>query len=164
MRLSKLFNILANMIIALIVALCAVIMLPKVFGYEVYGILSGSMLPKYPIGSIIYVEHEEATNIEVGDVITFNMAAGSNVVATHRVVEINKEEETFTTKGDNNDTVDSSPVSFQRLIGKVVLCIPVLGYVADFIQSTYGIIACIGAIAIVFALWFLSDYFKKHNK
>ena len=164
MKLSKLFNILANIIIAFIVALCAVIMLPKVFGYEVYGILSGSMLPSYPIGSIIYVQHEEANNIEVGDVITFNMAAGSDVVATHRVVEINSEEETFTTKGDNNDTVDSSPVSFERLIGKIVLCIPMLGYVADFIQSTNGIIAGVGAIVLVFALWFLSDYFKKHNK
>lgn len=39
MKLSRIFNVLANIIIALIVALCAVIMLPKVFGYEVYGIL-----------------------------------------------------------------------------------------------------------------------------
>ena len=78
--------------------------------------------------------------------------------------DICNKEETFITKGDNNDTVDSSPVSFERLIGKVVLCIPMLGYVADFIQSTNGIIAGVGAIVIVFALWFLSDYFKKHNK
>ena len=93
MKLSRIFNVLANIIIALIVALCAVIMLPKVFGYEVYGILSGSMLPNYPIGSIIYVQHEEASHIEVGDVITFNMAAGSDVVATHRVVEINSDDD-----------------------------------------------------------------------
>ena len=39
---------------------------------------------------------------------------------TIEAIEINKEEETFTTKGDNN-TVDSSPVFFERLIGKVVL-------------------------------------------
>lgn len=39
-----------------------------------------------------------------------------------------------------------------------------LGYIADFIQSTNGIIAGVGAIVMVFALWFLSDYFKKHNK
>ncbi len=39
-----------------------------------------------------------------------------------------------------------------------------LGYVADFIQSTNGISAGVGTIVIVFALWFLSDYFKKHNK
>ena len=43
---SKILNILANIIIALIVALCAVIMLPKVFGYEVYGILSGEYATK----------------------------------------------------------------------------------------------------------------------
>lgn len=164
MLLSKILNFLATLIIALIVALCLVIMLPRVFGYEVYGILSGSMLPNYPIGSIIYVDQVDASEIKVGDVITFNMAADSNVVATHRVVEINSEEETFTTKGDNNDDVDSSPVSFQRLIGRVVLCVPVLGYIASFIQSSYGIIACIGAIAIVFILWFLSDHLKKQGK
>lgn len=164
MLLSKILNFLATLIIALIVALCSVIMLPRVFGYEVYGILSGSMLPNYPIGSIIYVDQVDASEIKVGDVITFNMAADSNVVATHRVVEINSEEETFTTKGDNNDDVDSSPVSFQRLIGRVVLCVPVLGYIASFIQSSYGIIACIGAIAIVFILWFLSDHLKKQGK
>ena len=78
-------------------------------------------------------------------------------------IEINKEEEIFITKGDNN-TVDSSPVFFERLIGKVVLCISALGYIAAFIQSTNGIIAGVGTIVIVFALWFLSDYFKKYNK
>ena len=164
MLLSKILNFLATLIIALIVALCSVIMLPRVFGYEVYGILSGSMLPNYPIGSIIYVDQVDASEIKVGDVITFNMAADSNVVATHRVVEINSEEETFTTKGDNNDDVDSSTVSFQRLIGRVVLCVPVLGYIASFIQSSHGIIACIAAIAIVFILWFLSDHLKKQGK
>ena len=82
---------------------------------------------------------------------------------TIEAIEINKEEETFTTKGDNN-TVDSSPVLFGRLIVKVVLCISALGYIAAFIQSTNGIIAGVGTNVIVFVLWFLSDYFKKHNK
>ena len=55
-------------------------------------------------------------------------------------------------------------VAYGRLIGKVVLCILVLDYIAAFIQSKNGIIAGVGTIVIVFALWFLSDYFKKHNK
>lgn len=163
MKLSKILNILATLIIVLIIVVCGAIMVPKVFGYEVYGILSGSMLPDYPIGSLVYVQHEDAKNIEVGDVITFDMAADSDVVATHRVVAINEDEESFVTKGDNNDTVDSNPVSFQRLIGKVVLCIPMLGYIADFLQSGSGIVACIGAIVIVFVLWFLADYLKKKD-
>ena len=83
---------------------------------------------------------------------------------TIEAIEINKEEEIFTIKGGNNDNIDSSLISFERLIGKVVLCILMLGYVADFIQSTNGISAGVGTIVIVFALWFLSDYFKKHNK
>lgn len=86
MKLSKILNMLATLIIVLIIVVCGAIMVPKVFGYEVYGILSGSMLPDYPIGSLVYVQHEDAQNIEVGDVITFDMAADSDVVATHRVV------------------------------------------------------------------------------
>lgn len=163
MKLSKILNMLATLIIVLIIVVCGAIMVPKVFGYEVYGILSGSMLPDYPIGSLVYVQHEDAENIEVGDVITFDMAADSDVVATHRVVAINEEDENFITKGDNNETIDSNPVSFQRLIGKVVLCIPMLGYIADFLQSGSGIVACIGAIVIVFVLWFLADYLKKKD-
>lgn len=163
MKLSKILNMLATLIIVFIIVICGAIMVPKVFGYEVYGILSGSMLPDYPIGSLVYVQHEDAQNIEVGDVITFDMAADSDVVATHRVVAINEDEESFVTKGDNNDTVDSNPVSYQRLIGKVVLCIPMLGYIADFLQSGAGIVAGVGAIVIVFALWFLADHFKKKD-
>lgn len=164
MKLSRILNILATFIIVLIVLVCGSLVAPKLFGYQMYGILSGSMEPKYPVGSLIYVEPKEASEIEVGDVITFKMAADSEVVATHRVVKKDDISMSFVTKGDNNDSIDSSPVSYDRLIGEAVFCIPMLGYVADFIQSSYGIIGCIGAIVLVFALWFLSDHFKKEGK
>ena len=77
------------------------------------------------------------------------------------VVEKDDTNEAFTTKGDNNDNIDSSPVSYQRLIGKAVLCIPMLGYIADFIQSSAGMVAGVSAIVLVFVLWFLADYLKK---
>lgn len=71
---------------------------------------------------------------------------------THKIVEVSKKEEIFTTKGGNDDTADLSHILFERLIDKVVLCISMLGYVTSFIQSTNGIIA--GAIILVFVLWF----------
>ncbi len=158
---SKILNLIATLIVVVIVVVCGALVVPKAFGYQMYGILSGSMEPKYPVGSLIYVEPVEASEVEVGDVITFKMAADSDVVATHRVVEKDDTNEAFTTKGDNNDNIDSSPVSYQRLIGKAVLCIPMLGYIADFIQSSAGMVAGVSAIVLVFVLWFLADYLKK---
>lgn len=161
MKISKILNLIATLIIVVIVIVCGALVVPKVFGYKMYGILSGSMEPKYPVGSLIYVEPVEPSEIQVGDVITFKMAAESDVVATHRVVAKNDETSSFTTKGDNNQQQDSSPVSYERLIGRVVLCIPMLGYIAQFVQSSAGMVAGISAIVLVFVLWFLADYLKK---
>ena len=164
MKLSKLCNLLATMIIVIVIVICAPLVVPKFLGYELYGILSGSMEPTYPVGSVIYVEPMSADSIEVGDPITFKMAADSNVVATHRVVAKDEGKRTFTTKGDNNDDVDSSPVSYDRLIGKSVFCIPYLGYISSYVQSSAGLVAIVASMVLVLGLWFLSDYFKKNNK
>lgn len=164
MKLSKLCNGLATLLIVLVVLVAIPLVVPKAFGYQLYGILSGSMEPTYPVGSVVYVDPVSADEVNVGDAITFKMAADSDVVATHRIIEKNEEAQTFTTKGDNNESADSSPVSYQRLIGKVVFCIPMLGFIAQFVQSGSGIIACVCTIIIVFALWFIADTLKKNNK
>ncbi|MDA4324587.1 signal peptidase I, partial [Escherichia coli] len=62
------------------------------------------MEPEYPVGSLIYVDRVEPSEISIGDPITFVMNE-SLMVATHRVVDI-KEDGSFITKGDANDTVD----------------------------------------------------------
>lgn len=164
MKLSKLCNLIATLVIVLVVLICSPLVVPKVFGYQLFGILSGSMEPTYPVGSVIYVESADASEIDVGDAITFKLAADTDVVATHRVVTKDDQKQTFTTKGDNNEDVDSSPVSYERLIGKSVFCIPYLGYISQYVQSSAGIIAIIAAMVLVIGLWYLSDYLKKVNK
>lgn len=41
--------------IVIVVLLCCLLTLPKVFGYQMYHVLSGSMEPEIPVGSLIYV-------------------------------------------------------------------------------------------------------------
>lgn len=161
---SKVLNTIATLIIVAIVVVSVPLVGPKLFGYQVYGILSGSMEPTYPVGSVVYVKECPPEDIVVGDPITFKMSAASNVVATHRVVEINQEEQSFITKGDNNEHRDASPVEFGRLIGKVMFCLPMLGYIARFTTSTTGIIAMGGCLVLVFALWSLADALGKDKE
>lgn len=164
MKLSKVCNLLASFMIVVIVFICAPLVVPKLFGYELYGILSGSMEPTYPVGSVVYVQPVNANEIQINDVITFQMAADSQVVATHRVIAKDDQKQVFTTKGDHNDNIDSSPVSYKRLIGKTVFCIPYLGYISAYVQSSAGLIALVAVMILVFVLWFLSDYFKNKEK
>ena len=97
---------------------------PKLFGYQIYGILTDSMEPTYPAGCVVYVRPTDSSKIQVGDPITFKMGTDTELVTTHRVVEIDSRKRQFITKGDANGSADSSPVSFDRLIGKVVFQIP----------------------------------------
>lgn len=65
---------------------------PKVFGYHIYAVLTESMTPAYPVGSVVYIRDCGAEDIEVGDVVTYQMGSATGAVMTHRVMEIDEED------------------------------------------------------------------------
>ena len=150
-----------SIIIVVIVVLCAVFLMgSRIMGYRVFNVLSGSMAPQYNVGDLIYVKETDPKNVQVGDPITFVLNEDL-VVATHRVVRIDAENSHFYTKGDANETVDSTPVHFKNLIGVPQFAIPKLGYVLDFIQNPPGMYITIGAGIILVVLVFLPDIINK---
>ena len=117
------------------------------------------MEPTYHVGSLIYVEKVDPSEIEVGDPITFVLNEDL-VVATHRVVAIDAENEHFYTKGDANDAQDAAPVYFKNLLGRPVFTIPYLGYAADFLSSRQGMIVGICGFIILMLLMFFPDIMR----
>ncbi len=90
---------------------------PQYMGYQIYDVVSGSMEPTVPVGSIIYVKEAEPSSIKKGDIIAFQ--SGESIVM-HRVVDNKIVEGTFTTKGDANPSEDMNEVPYANLIGIVV--------------------------------------------
>ena len=91
------------MIVIAAVLLAIALVGARLFGFKVFTVLSGSMEPKYPVGSLIYVKKVDYTTLKSGDVITFML--DENTVATHRIVEVVPDQEDpsvirFRTKGD----------------------------------------------------------------
>jgi len=112
---KRIWNITSTVLVAVIV-LCAVFLMgSRLLGYRVFNVITGSMEPEYCVGDLIYVKKVDVNSIKVGDPITFVLNEDL-VVATHRVVEIDKENQHFYTMGDANDTVDS-PVHFNNVVG-----------------------------------------------
>ena len=101
-----------------------VLALPRLFGYQAFSVVSGSMEPALPVGSVVYVEPAAVSEIRAGDVIAFD---DDGTVVTHRVMESRPQEGAFITKGDANETVDINPTPYWKLIGRVRLCVPLLG-------------------------------------
>ena len=59
---------------------------PLILGYHPVVVLSGSMEPAFPVGSIIYYKETPCDKIQAGEIITFHAGDGGSLV-THRVVE-----------------------------------------------------------------------------
>ena len=95
-------------------------------------ILSGSMEPALSPGDVVFVS--DSASVQVGDVITFD--GGDTVPITHRIIGV--EDGQYITKGDANENADGAPVPPANVLGRVVLTIPVVGYVILWANTPVG--------------------------
>ena len=156
----KIWSVVSSVIVAVVVLLAVAFVGVRVVGLQPFTVLSGSMEPTYHTGSLIYVKSVEPQDVHVGDPITFVLNEDL-VVATHRVIEIDAENERFYTKGDANESADGSPVHFNNLIGVPVFTIPLLGYVANFVTNPPGMYIALAGVAVLLLLTFVPDLIKK---
>lgn len=171
-RLKRVWDTVTTVIVILVVIFAMLLVGVRLFGIQVYSVVSGSMEPEYPVGSLIYVKQVTPSEVKVGDVITFVLS--NNTPATHRVIDVDSEAQLFYTRGDANfrineetgekEFIDDAPVHFNNLIGKPVFKIPLLGYAAYYIQHPPGTYIAIAAGAVLLILVFLPDIFKKNVK
>ena len=161
-KLKKVWDVISGIVVTGVLIMAVLLMGARIVGLQVFNVISGSMEPQYSVGDLIYVKSAQPDDIQVNDVITFVLNEDLDV-ATHRVVQIDQENECFITKGDQNDPLDP-PVHFKNLIGKPVFSIPLLGYVSHFIQTPPGNYITIGAMALLVAAVFLPDLLKKKEK
>lgn len=120
----------------------------KIFEYQFYTISSESMSKKINKGDIVIIKQCEALEIQEGDIITFKT---NSEVVTHRVKKVTNEggKVLYITKGDNNNVEDTSYVSYNQVIGKVVNTIPNLGNIVLMLNSKIVLAICILAILVI---------------
>ena len=161
---KKIWNIVSIALIAVVVVLAILIAGVRLFGLEVYTVLSGSMEPHFHTGSIIYVVEVEPEELQVEDVITYHLTGQTN--STHRIIDIQEENGKlqFYTKGDNNNTADPKPVSEDKLIGKAVFSIPLLGYLLNFVQQPPGSYVAIAVAAVLLLMIIVPDLIFEDKK
>ena len=145
-----------------VILIMAPLTVPKLFGIRIYGVMTGSMTPAYTVGGVVYVKETVPGKLQAGDVITFRMGTETEHVMTHRIVSMDGG--AFTTKGDANNTADPEPVSYERLIGKVVFFLPGLAGVADFVDSSTGRSVFIILFAAAFIFWVAADLISPPEK
>jgi signal peptidase len=131
-------------ILILLVTSVLFVLVTPFFGWRTEIVLSGSMEPAIPTGSVVVSRPVAAEDVREGDIILFASVAG-NSLTTHRVfkVESSGGGPHFVTKGDANKGADINPVVPDQLLGIIVFSVPYLGYLIAFIRTPFGLVLCI---------------------
>jgi len=164
---KKIWNCVSGVLVGIVVLLAIALVGVRLIGLQPYVVLSGSMLPTYEVGSLIYVKSVDYRELKVGDPITYMIS--QDTVVTHRIIEVLVDEENpdtirYFTQGDANAVADGSSVHYKNIIGKPVFSIPYLGYVSNYIQNPPGMYVAIAAGAFLILLVFLPDIFRDEDQ
>lgn len=124
--------------------------------FGAYVIISPSMVPNINVYDAVFTMRVPEKHIKLYDIITFlsQEIETSGTPITHRVVGILETadgERAYRTKGDNNASEDRALIRQSEVLGKVLLRIPMIGYVKTFLSSRLGwiiaiVIPCLGII------------------
>ena len=107
------------------------VLVPRAGGGTPYTVLTGSMRPTYPPGTLIVSRPVDPQHIRIGHAITFQLKSGDPTVVTHRVVgsRLGRDGKLeFLTKGDANTTQDKDAVRAVQVRGRLWYAVPYLGY------------------------------------
>jgi len=147
---GKALALLAAGLVVLVLAL--VVVIPRVGGGTAYTVLTGSMRPTMPPGTLVVVRPVKPEQIAVGDVVTYQIESGDPTVATHRVVAVGidmKGEYRFTMKGDANNVDDPSEVRPEQIRGKRWYSVRYLAWPTLKVGGHVRQLVVFGAVAVL---------------
>lgn len=156
-----LLRVLGIMMIAAVIVSCCPAAIPRLAGYEIYNIVSGSMEPAISVGSVVYVKPCRPHDMKAGDIPAFYV---NEEVIVHRIVRNDINEKVLYTKGDANAAEDMNPVPYNMVIGRVERNIPHLGNVIALYTSRQGKICVLGFLLAGMILVWLSGRMAPDRK
>ena len=142
---------------------------PRVTGATPYVILTSSMEPNLPPGTLVVSRPVAPDQIGVGDVITYQLHSGEPEVVTHRVVSVGfttSGDYQFITRGDANDLPDPAPVRSVQLRGRTWYAVPYVGRATSLFDTherrllTWGV----GGALLAQGAWWLAEAFVSRRR
>ena len=138
------------------------------FGYRIYTIISGSMIPTYDVGDTLLIKEMSSDNIEIGDAVTYLGDGGgmNGKIITHQVVSIEFDEDgkyLFHTKGIANN-IEDPVVSQDQVLGKVIhkfMFLSLFGRITTSMPLIFTFVTI--PLAIIIALEIVKLVYKKEE-
>ncbi len=128
--------------------------IPRLTGGAALNVLTGSMTPGIPVGSVVLIRPVDPGTLRVGDIATYQISPESRALVTHRIIDIRGtgNDMRFVFKGDANRGADSSPVPPQAIRGEVWFHVPLLGSLRDAVHGMNVVILLAPPLLGIYAL------------
>lgn len=138
-------------------------LLPRSGLYATYSVMTGSMEPAIHTGSIVVVTPQDPATIRTGDIIVVTSDQPPFATVTHRVARIvpTSHGPEFKTKGDGNLLEDPWQFAYNGPAGRVVLAVPLVGYVLAFSATSWARLTLAGCIALLLVGFFLPAIWRS---
>ena len=153
-------------------SILAVVAYEHVYDYHSHAVLSGSMSPQLPVGSLVITRAVRGSSLQVGDIITFHPPGQNDVLITHRIATAFVElpapagsgQRYFFTKGDANPIRDSWRVPDTGTFEEAVNVIPYAGYVAVWMQARAARLILLLGPAVLLSIILLVEIWQPRRQ
>jgi signal peptidase len=137
---------------------------PRTGRYQTATVLTGSMRPTMPEGSVVLATPMAARDVRVGDVITYRIPVEDRRIVTHRVVEVVREgnRPVVRTKGDANKDPDTWVAELTgATVWKVRASVPKAGYVFEWLRRPQARQLLVFVVPLLLAFLLLRDIWRR---
>jgi len=162
-------GILIALLLGVIGIAALAIVVPAATGSTALTVLTSSMEPGLPPGTLIVITPTDPAEIDAGDVITYQIVSGEPEVVTHRVVQsltLTDGERVFVTKGDANPTPDPGEVRDVQIRGVLWYAIPFIGWASAAVTGEARAIAILIVVGALFAyaVWMVVSWLRDRHR
>lgn len=174
--LKKLLSILPKLLYDILIIFCVILIVVvvwqritdsnrSIYGYRLFRIVSGSMVPEFNIDEVVVCKEVTANTLKIGDVVVYRGRVGelNNKLVMHEIINItNKNGELiFSVKGIQNLLGDPN-VSPSQILGKVTFKSSLLTYIYALATHTSSAFIIVMILVINVFIAFLPT--KKEAK
>lgn len=142
---TRVLNAVFTIAVLLVLAMAVVPYIKLPNRIRIYAVASQSMVPALLKGDLIAVRQE--SNYQTGDIITFSNPSGGKRVdtITHRIIEVGEKSgaAVYKTKGDANNAADGWNLTSDKILGKYVMKVPLVGSIITFSRTPLGLVLLI---------------------
>jgi signal peptidase I len=126
LRLAAVYRVVVATVLVAVLGLVVLALAPRLVGFEGHVVVSGSMEPRLSPGDVVLTRPVLPQDLQPGQVLLFPDPEGADRLVLHRLVSFDERGD-LVTRGDANQSNDSTSVPASSVIGAAQLRVPYVG-------------------------------------